>query len=203
MGRPRKASDEDVFAAVGRLMNQLGPAQWTLADVAREVGITASALVQRYGSKRNLQIALMEQWAASAPDLFESLRGSAVTPLATIYAYADCVAQLGDSPAGLAHHLAYLQIDLADPDMHSRLRRQALETRASLHALLDEAFAVSELTGSTDTGALARAVEVTLNGSLMVWGVYQDGSAAAALRHDLEVVLGPYLPGRPNPGMNT
>ena len=46
MARPRKASDEDVFTAVYRLMNERGPTQWTLADVAREVGVTASALVQ-------------------------------------------------------------------------------------------------------------------------------------------------------------
>jgi AcrR family transcriptional regulator len=196
MARPRKASDEDVFAAVYRLMNERGPTQWTLADVAREVGVTASALVQRYGSKRDLQLALMEQWSDSAPSLFASLRERAVTPLATIYAYADCVARLGESPAGLAHHLAYLEMDLTDPDMHRGLRRQAQETRESLRSLLDEAFAAGELTGSPDTGALARAVEVTLNGSLMVWGVYQEGSAAESLRHDLDALLGPYIPPR-------
>jgi hypothetical protein len=106
------------------------------------------------------------------------------------------VARLGESPAGLAHHLAYLEMDLTDPDMHRGLRRQAQETRESLRSLLDEALAAGELTGSPDTEALARAVEVTLNGSLMVWGVYQEGSAAESLRHDLDALLVPYMPPR-------
>ena len=195
MGRPRKVSDEDVFGALHRLMNRLGPTQWTLADVAREVGVTASALVQRFGSKRDLQVALMEAWAEGAPDEFARLRASATTPLEAVYAYADRVAQLGDSPAGLAHHLAYLQIDLSDPDMHSRLKRQATKTRASLRELLEEALATGELSGTPDTAALARAVEVTLTGSLMVWGMYQEGSASAALRFDLDALLLPYRPG--------
>ena len=52
--RPRKVSDEAIFAAAHKVMGQLGPAQWTLADIAREAGITAGAVVQRFGSKREL-----------------------------------------------------------------------------------------------------------------------------------------------------
>ncbi|HEX6135595.1 MAG TPA: hypothetical protein VFZ24_16605 [Longimicrobiales bacterium] len=185
-------TDDEVFVAVHDLMTRLGPLQWTLADVAREVGITASALVQRFGSKRDLQVALMERWAESAPSLFADLRARAVSPLATLYAYAGCVAQLGESASGLAHHLAYLQIDLSDPAMHSRLRRQSRDTRESIRSLLDEAFAAGELMGAPDTAALARAVEVTLTGSLLVWGIHQEGTSPEALRHDLEALLRPY-----------
>jgi len=192
MARPRKVSDEAVFAAVHALMSRLGPTQWTLRDVGREVGVTASALVQRFGSKRDLQVALMERWADGTGDLFASLRAGAETPLATLYAYADCVARLGETPAGLAHHLAYLQIDLTDAAMQSRLKRQAEESRESICMLLDEAFARGELEGVVETAVLARLVEVILNGSLMVWGVYQEGSAAASLRQDLDALLGPY-----------
>lgn len=194
MARPRKVSDEEVFGAVYGLMNRLGPGQWTLTDVAREVGVTASALVQRFGSKRQLQVAVMEQWADSTDALFATLRAAAVTPLATLCAYADSVARLGETPAGLAHHLGYLQLDLTDPDLHSRLKRQAEESRESICMLLDEAFTTGELEGTADTAALARMVEVTLNGSLMVWGVYQEGSAATSLRQDLDALLSPYRP---------
>ncbi|HEX6308675.1 MAG TPA: TetR/AcrR family transcriptional regulator [Longimicrobiales bacterium] len=192
MARPRKATDDEVLAAVHGLMNRLGPLEWTLADVAREVGVTPSALVQRFGSKRDLQVALMDRWAESAPSLFATLRAQSVTPLATLYAYAGCVAQLGASSVGLAHHLAYLQIDLSDADMHARLRKQSRETRDSIRTLLDEAFAAEELSGAADTAELARAVEVTLTGSLLVWGIHQEGTSAQAVEHDLDVLLRAY-----------
>jgi AcrR family transcriptional regulator len=194
MARPRKVSDETVFEAVFALMNRLGPMQWTLGDVAREVGVTPSALVQRFGSKRELQVALMDQWAGSTEDLFARLREQSDSPLTVLHAYADCIAQLGQSPAGLAHHLAYLQVDLTDPDMHDRLRRQAADARESICELLEEACRAGQLEGVADAAALARMVEVTLHGSLMVWGVYQEGTATASLRHDLDALLGPYLP---------
>ena len=191
--RPRKASDEEIFAAAQRAMGRLGPAQLTLAEIAAEAGLTAGALVQRFGSKRELLVAMTERFSSGTPEFLAGLRAAHASPLAALRAYADCVAHLGESPAMYAHHLAYLQADLADPDLQRLLREQAVATRAILHGWLDEAAAAGELAPHADTAALARAVEVTLNGSLMTWAFHQDGAAADWLRHDLETVLRPYL----------
>ena len=190
--RPRKASDEEVFAAAHRIMSRLGPAQWTLADIAAEAGLTAGALVQRFGSKRGLLVALTRQAAGATPETFARLRAVHASPLTTLRAYADCMAQMGESPGALAHHLAYLQLDLTDPDLHRHVRAQARATRAALRDLLDEAIAVGELVSSVDTGALARTVEVTLGGSLITWAFYQEGPAANWVREDLDAVLRPF-----------
>ncbi|MBA4160308.1 MAG: TetR/AcrR family transcriptional regulator [Gemmatimonadetes bacterium] len=191
--RPRKASDEEIFAAAQRIMSRLGPAQWTLADIAAEAGLTAGALVQRFGSKHGLMVAMTEQLADATPMMFAELRAAHPSPLATLRAYAECMAQMGEGPGGLAHHLAYLQLDLTDPELHRHVREQARATRAEIRELLDEAAAAGELAPEVDTGALARAVEVTLSGSLMTWAFYQEGSAASWLREDLDAVLHPAL----------
>lgn len=60
MARARKASDEQIFDAAYRLMAQLDPARWTHAELAAPGRITGGALVQRFGSKRALQVALIE-----------------------------------------------------------------------------------------------------------------------------------------------
>ena len=190
--RPRKASDEEVFAAMQLIMSRLGPTQWTLADVAAEAGLTASALVQRFGSKHGLLVALTQQAADTAPALFDQLRAAHTSPLEALRGYADRVAQMGESPTGLAHHLAYLQLDLTDPDLHRNVRAQAHATRTALQELLEEAAAAGELTGSVDTSGLARSVEATLSGSLMTWAFYQEGTAADWLRDDLQRLLEPY-----------
>jgi len=178
-----------VFAAAHRIMSRLGPAQWTLADIAAEAGLTAGALVQRFGSKRQLMIALTEQVADATPEIFAQLRADHPSPLAALRAYADCIAQMGDSPGALAHHLAYLQLDLTDPDLHRHVRSQARATRTAFRELLEDAIAANELPSTADTEALARAVEVTLSGSLLTWAFYQDGPAGTWVRADLDALL--------------
>ena len=195
--RPRKASDEEIFAATQRVMMRLGPAQWTLADIASESGLTAGALVQRFGSKRNLMVALTEAWARSAPHMIEQLRAQHDSPLETLRAYGDCIAMMGETPAAFAHHLSYLQIDLTDPDLHKHVRAQAKTTHASIRRLLYEAVVRGELVQESDAEQLARMIAVTLNGSLMTWAFYQDGTAQQWLREDLDNVLRPFVASKP------
>ena len=191
--RPRKVSDEAIFAAAQHIMGKLGPAQWTLADIAREAGVTASAVVQRFGSKRELLLAMMSGMEDMPRVMFAQLRAQHKSPLRILRAYADCVAQMGDTPGTLAHHLSYLQLDIADPDFNSHMRLQSRATRSEIRAVLDDAVAKQELLADTDTAALARAVEVTLTGSLFTWAFNQDGTAAQWIRHDLQKLLQPYL----------
>jgi AcrR family transcriptional regulator len=188
--RPRKASDEEVFAAAYRIMNRLGPAQWTLADIAAEAGLTAGALVQRFGSKRGLMVVLTEQLAAATPALFAGLRRAhPASPLAAVRAYAECMAAMGEGPGGLAHHLGYLQLDLTDPDLHRHVREQARLTRAELRRLLDEAVTAGELPAGVDTGALARVIEAVVGGSLISWAFHQEGPPSRWVRQDVDAVL--------------
>src|SRR5262249_57405232 len=63
--RRRKAEDADVFAALVRVMHHRGPSELTLREIAAEAGVTAGALVQRFGSKRAMLLAHARYAAAS------------------------------------------------------------------------------------------------------------------------------------------
>jgi AcrR family transcriptional regulator len=191
--RPRKVSDEDVFAAAYRAMQRLGPGDLTLAEIAAEAGVTAGALAQRFGSKRALLLALADGAAASAGEMVRRIRAAHRSPLAALRAYAECLAQLAPSPAALARNLAYLQIDLADPDFRERLAVQGRVTREAFVGLLREAVDAGELRRGTDPRRLARAVEVALNGGLFTWAFYLEGTAAGFMRGSLDAVLEPWL----------
>ncbi|HKP28898.1 MAG TPA: helix-turn-helix domain-containing protein [Gemmatimonadales bacterium] len=194
--RPRKASDEEVFAAAYRAMNRLGPGELTLADIAREAGVTASALVQRFGSKRELLLLLSTQLAGGTAGLFAGLRQSHRSPLATLYAYAECMAGMGPTPAALARNLSWLLVDLTDPDFRKNVQAQTRSTEQEVRKLVEEAFKAGELQAiggrRVNYTALARVVSAQISGSLMSWAFYEEGTAAAWIRKDLSVVLGPY-----------
>jgi len=96
------------------------------------------------------------------------------------------------SPAALARNLAYLQIDLTDPDFRRHLVKQARATRAALRRLVHAAVQAGELARNVQPAQLARTIEATLNGSMLTWAFYQQGTAAQWIRADLNAVLVPY-----------
>ena len=174
-------------------MSRVGPAQLMLADIAAEAGLTPGALVQRFGSKRDLLLAVSARAARTTPAMFAELRAAHVSPLATLRAYADCMAAMGESADALAHHLAYLQLDLTEPDFHRHTMTQARATRAALRELVVAAIDAGELASSVDPDSLARTIEVTVGGSLMAWAFYREGKAVDWVRDDLDAVLRPYV----------
>jgi AcrR family transcriptional regulator len=195
--RPRVTTDEELLTATGRAVSKHGPADLTLAHVSAESGVAPATLVQRFGSKRGLLLALARQASELTTSQYASIRAASKSPLAAILAVADCMAQMAVTPEALANHLAFLSIDLTDPEFHRLALEQARVSRREIQGLLDAAVKSRELSGC-DTGPLARAIQVTLNGGLITWAIEREGTAAEWLRHDLEALLKPYRskPGR-------
>jgi AcrR family transcriptional regulator len=189
--RPRTTSDEDILAATHRVISTVGP-RFTLADVAKEIGLAPATLIQRFQSKRGLMIALASSAAGGTEDQMTAIRRAAPGPLAALFAVGDCFAEMAPSPDVLANHLAFLQMDLTDPEMHELALEQANHMTAELRKLLDEAVAAGELVPSLDTGRMAIAIQSLQGGSLLSWAILRDGAARTFLRRDLEMLLGPY-----------
>ena len=192
-GRRPKVTDEDVFAAAHRAMSRHGPHELTLAAIGDEAGVTAGRLVQRFGSKRGLLVALSARFAGSAGPIFAGLRAAHRGPLATLRAYAACMADLAPTPEALLRNLAYLQLDLADETLRGHLVENARATRHEIEALLEGAAAAGELQRDIDVRSLARTVEVIISGSLMSWATYREGKAVDWIGRDLDAVLAPWL----------
>ena len=193
-GRRRKVTDDEVFAAAQRAMSRRGPHELTLADIAGEAGVTPGLLVQRFGSKRDLLVALSARFAGSAGAVFAGLRARHRSPLATIRAYAACMADLATTPEALLRNLAYLQLDLTDEALRANLVENARATRREIEMLLEQAVTAGELRRDVDAPSLARTVEVVIGGSLMCWATYREGKAVDAITRDLDAVLASSLP---------
>ena len=192
--RRRKAEDVDVFGALVRVMLRCGPAELTLRAIAAEAGVTAGALVQRFGSKRALLHAHARHAAATGDiGVGASLDARAASPLQAVRAATAVHATLAESPRAALRNLAYLHNDLADPVLRRHLLRLNRATRVRYERLLADAVAAGELRADTDVQTLARMVEVTLGGSFLAWTIYREGPAAKHLREDLDATLRPYL----------
>ena len=191
--RRRKAEDADVFAALVRVMHRRGPAELTLREIAAEAGVTAGALVQRFGSKRAMLLAHARHAAATGDMGVAVPQPLSPSPLEALRSITAMYAQLARSPRAALRNLAYLHNDLADPVLHRHLLRMSRAARVHYQKLAVAAVAAGELRADTNAQALARSIEVTLGGSFLNWTLYREGSAADWLREDLEATLRPYL----------
>jgi AcrR family transcriptional regulator len=195
--RPRETSDQQILAATARVMQRRSPTQLTLADVAKEAGVVPATLIQRFGTKRGLLLALCRTAPATVPQQFAAARAKYKSPLkALIELYVDCTS-FAPTPEAMANGLAYLQIDLTDPDFHAITLAQFRALRDETQKFLDAAIAVRELR-PCDTAELARLIQNLNGGAMLSWAVYRQGSVAAWVRRDLEALLAPYVlhPGR-------
>jgi len=115
-------------------------------------------------------------------DEFTRIRAKHRSPLAAVFGLADCVAAMAHTPETLSNSLAFLQMDLVDPDFHKHaLAHSRGIGRRAIRRLLDEAVAAGELQ-RCDTARLARAVQGLIGGSLLQWAIDRRQAAIVCAR---------------------
>jgi AcrR family transcriptional regulator len=188
--RPRTVSDDQIFAATARAMTRLGPARLTLADVGKDVGLSAAALVQRFGSKRGLLLAFVSTAPGFVDECFVRVRAAHASPLAALMAAALESASHVKSPDELANSVAFLQMDLSDPDFRRPALANSKQILAGYGALIRDAIEAGELV-ECDPARLARAIHAVVGGSLINWAIHRDGPLTTTVRRDLETLIDP------------
>ena len=194
--RPRQTSDAEILAAAGRAMKSRSPVELTLADVAKEAGVVPATIIQRFGTKRELLLANCKAWTADVAGQFAAARAKYGSPLKTLIELLVESSGFAATPESMANFLAYLQIDLSDPEFRAVLLTQFVTTRDETKKLLDDAVAAGELM-PCDTAQLARLVQEINGGAMLDWAVYRKGPLATWIRRSLESLLAPYRRRRP------
>lgn len=187
--RPRTVTDQQIFAATSSAVTRLGPARFTLADVASAVGLSPAALVQRFGSKRQLLLAFVQQGANMVDDGFIAARAKYSSPVEALISVATAMASV-QSPEEMVNLLAFLQIDLSDPEFRRAALDQSKHVLAGYEALLRDAIDAGELI-PCDVKRVARSLQALVSGSLFTWAIHRAGRATAFVARNVETLLTP------------
>jgi AcrR family transcriptional regulator len=184
VARPRKISDDELVAACGHAIGRHGPG-FTLAHVAAAAGVAVGTVAGRFGSKRNLLLAMM---AAGAEGIAPLMRAAAAgrDPVEAITAAVLVTTEGVDDPATTSNHLGQLGVDLADP----ALRTGFAALRAGVREVLADLFAAADLPGAPPPDQAARIVAAMAHGALMDWALHPAGRVADLLRADVAALLG-------------
>jgi AcrR family transcriptional regulator len=191
-GRPRGVSDAVILQAAAEVVGRVGPAGLTLAAVANEVGLVPGTLVQRFGSKRGLLVALAARSAHDADRTYAQMRAGHRSPLAALVALAQKSTAPMATPDSYANHLAFLCMDLSDPELHEHALAIHRAQRRAIHDLLGEAVTAGELRSTVDTAALAGSIQALIAGTGLIWALDRRGSLPQRLRREIDALLSPH-----------
>jgi AcrR family transcriptional regulator len=197
-GRPRGIDDAVILRRAVDVIGRVGPARLTLAAVAAEAGVVPATLIQRFGSKHGLLVALAERSAQDADAAFERLRERHSAPLPALEALAvESMAPM-TSPETFANHLAFLCMDLTDPQLHEHALVIHKAQRAAIRSLLNEAVAQADLHAETDTAVLAGSIQAIIAGAGLSWALDRQGTLPQRLRHEIRALLSPHVQSNDN-----
>ena len=198
-GRPRGMEDAAILRAAAEVIGRTGPARFTLAAVASEIGLVPATLVQRFGSKRGLLLALARQSATDAGagpiagPAREARRqhGSALAALTAL-----AVGRLAPmtTPDRIANHLAFLCLDLTDPELYEPALAVHEAHGRAIAALLEEAVDTGELRADAKAGPLTRSIQSAIAGAGLTWALDREGALPDRVAAEIAAVLAAYLP---------
>ena len=97
------------------------------------------------------------------------------------------------TPETFANHLAFLCIDLTDPEFRAPALAIHQAQGRAIEALLTESLVGGDLRPGTDVAALVGSVQATASGAGLVWALDRRGSLEQRLRQALDSVLSPHL----------
>lgn len=191
MPRSKIVSDQAILAEVHRLVQRIGPDKFTLAAAGAEVGLSASTLVQRFGTKRELLLAA-DQWAVEQWVNGMDAAPSGGPALDRLIAGLVFALDAETTPDEMANSVSLLQIALADSEFHASTRNGAERVQKRVTHRLQEAVSTRELRPDTDVGALAALIEVTYHGAMIAWAIHRDGSLTDFMKLQFGHLLRPY-----------
>ena len=181
MPRRKSISDEEILERALPVIARAGPAGFTLADIAAEIGLSPATLLQRFGDKKTLverafarDNARFVEWIAALP------RGHGEA--ATLAVYRAAIVDFHtDSDPELSEHLLWLREDIRDPVFNALARERFAMFRAAILQRLPPVRPPPE--------EVARMLDAQMHGAIIQWAIEPQGSLTYYVMQSLSALL--------------
>ena len=184
MARPKRHPDSTLIDAAAAAIAERGATAWSLEDVASRTGMSAAALIKRFGSKRGLLLAVVRSWVASIPEPYGH---AGRDPLAELEAL------VGELFAGLDNvvdpvgHLSLLLAEVTDPEIRPLVHEGWQRQERLIASLVTQARALGALGAAPEeAGSMIFAL---VQGNALRWSVQPEGSLPERQRRMLRTLI--------------
>jgi AcrR family transcriptional regulator len=196
IGRPRVFSDETIFLATRQALKRGGYPELTLEAIAHEVGCTRQALVRRFGSKRALILAYLDDTLTKMALNYTIVTPSSASPLSTLRARfvapPEERLEIQKDRRDQANLLAFMLSSSEDPLVGERFEALNLIFLGEMERLIQESIDRQELRG-VEAPALARTLFSASMGETVRWASTPgDDALVSRLAEIFDLVTSPY-----------
>jgi hypothetical protein len=138
-------------------------------------------------------LAMLEQMTSLVNGRFAAKAAEGETPLESLYAAALDRADPTHGPENVGNGIAFLLMEIKDPDFHAIAVSSARHAVEAYKAMLDRAIEDGDLShNGIDTLDLAETIHSMTLGSLMMWVIHRDPGTKPRTKRDLDTLLRPY-----------
>jgi len=183
MPRPKLLSDDEVLDATRRVILRRGPVQFTLADVAAEVGLARSTLIQRFENRAGLYRKLMERSTNRLPSELAALPGG--PGVQGLWSFLQALASVLKSER-INEYLLTVVEEMSDPFLGELACRGSRLIREAIAERLPETMA--------DRSEVARHLQAVMQGASMQWAVEREGELSHFVAVRLRTALALLFP---------
>jgi AcrR family transcriptional regulator len=171
------------------VLAQTGLEGVTLGRVADALGVTPTAIRQRFGSKHGLLVEMAKRRIAQTEARFVAARAAYASPLEALCQAFVAELDMISSPPQVANAFSAYTGNVADREMCALFERELLTMERHITELLNEAHAAGEISRPV-TPALAAAVLAAAEGTMLVWAIVPRGGLKARVIEAVRVVVG-------------
>lgn len=168
MPRPKRVSNEEIFAAALGLLERHGLNGFTLTDAANAVGLSRPAIIQRFGDRDGLlrRLAAYEVEATRAyVESFDLVAG----PQGLWRFLSEIVRSMGTGK-GFSVRVTMAALEANDPDLRAKAFAR--------YSMVQSAVA-ARLPGRADAGEIALFLHGVIAGASMQWVTQAEGDLSA------------------------
>jgi AcrR family transcriptional regulator len=190
MGRPKKISDDACLERAFEVISREGFESFTLAQVAKAVGLSPAALIKRFGTKERLGRAARDRkWDANFEQISTAHAGSS-RGLTALFQFVKLIARSVDSKR-LGEHMRLFGSQADEPRSRKKVGAYFQSTRERLAICLREACEDGEIR-RVDEKRIACTLEALIQGAIFQFGFLNVRGIDTHLQEHVSTFLEPY-----------
>ncbi|WP_038169687.1 TetR/AcrR family transcriptional regulator [Verrucomicrobium sp. BvORR106] len=180
MPRPKLHTDEAILDATRVVLKRRGPSSLTLNDVAKEVGISRAALIQRFENRDTLLRCALERSVKVTKEFFEKL--PVITGPQGLWIFIQELCKIFGPGDSYEVHLQIAWHEAQDPLLRELAQRRNAYVEAEIQARFPKGL-------PDESKAASRLLQAMLAGATMQWLLNREGRLDAYVLESLRQTL--------------
>jgi AcrR family transcriptional regulator len=172
MARPLSATDDQILDAARGLAARRGPDGFTISEVARDIGLSRTAITLRFSCTEDLKLTLMKRVVGAFEARVQALEIE--QGAAGLLAIADMIGEMAGDQVRFSGFMLRYAASVQDPVLLEIEERRARVLRSALMSAMPET--------AIDKSAAVDAFMANVTGSLLNWQTSDEADARAFLR---------------------